>query len=110
LDAAWRFDGMPPSFHRDWVRVAAEEAFHFSLLREHLSSLGHSYGDFPAHDNLWVMCDKTREDIVARMAPSTANAESARPGRDAADPGEAAQGRNAGSAAGCGHPGRHPAR
>lgn len=68
LDAAWRFDGMPPGFHLDWVRVAAEEAHHFSLLREHLSSLGHGYGDFPAHDNLWAMCEKTRSDIVARMA------------------------------------------
>jgi uncharacterized ferritin-like protein (DUF455 family) len=68
LDAAWRFDGMPREFHLDWVRVAAEEAHHFSLLREHLSSLGHGYGDFPAHDNLWAMCEKTRSDIVARMA------------------------------------------
>lgn len=41
LDAAWRFDGMPPAFYRDWVRVAAEEAYHFSLVREHLSSLGY---------------------------------------------------------------------
>jgi uncharacterized ferritin-like protein (DUF455 family) len=68
LDAAWRFDSMPPAFYRDWVNVASEEACHFSLVREHLSSLGHGYGDFPAHDNLWAMCDKTREDIVARMA------------------------------------------
>lgn len=68
LDAAWRFDGMPPQFHVDWVRVAAEEAYHFSLLREHLSSLGHAYGDFAAHDNLWSMCEKTKDDVVARMA------------------------------------------
>ena len=68
LDAAWRFDGMPADFYRNWVRVAAEEAYHFSLLREHLSSLGHAYGDFPAHDNLWAMCEKTSGDIVARMA------------------------------------------
>ena len=68
LDAAWRFDGMPPEFHRDWVRVAGEEACHFSLLREHLSSLGHAYGDFAAHDNLWSMCEKTKDDVVARMA------------------------------------------
>jgi uncharacterized ferritin-like protein (DUF455 family) len=68
LDAAWRFDGMPPAFYGDWVRIAAEEAHHFSLLREHLASLGRSYGDFPAHDNLWSMCEKTRDDVVARMA------------------------------------------
>jgi uncharacterized ferritin-like protein (DUF455 family) len=68
LDAVWRFDGMPPKFYADWVRVAAEEAYHFSLLREHLVTLGYAYGDFPAHDNLWTMCERTKDDIVARMA------------------------------------------
>jgi uncharacterized ferritin-like protein (DUF455 family) len=68
LDAVWRFDGMPPQFHRDWTRVAAEEAYHFTLLREHLDALGYAYGDFAAHDNLWSMCEKTKDDVVARMA------------------------------------------
>src|SRR5438128_10521860 len=62
LDAAWRFDGMPRAFHDDWLRVAAEEAFHFTLLRDHLAALGHAYGDFPGHDNLWAMCEKTAGD------------------------------------------------
>jgi uncharacterized ferritin-like protein (DUF455 family) len=68
LDAAWRFEGMPLAFHHDWLRVAAEEAYHFSLLVEHLEALGHRYGDFDAHDGLWAMCEKTAGDIVARMA------------------------------------------
>jgi len=68
LDAAWRFDGMPRDYHLDWVRVAAEEAYHFTLLHEHLASLGHAYGDFPAHDNLWQMCERTQDDVTARMA------------------------------------------
>ena len=68
LDAVWRFAGMPPAFYRDWLRVADEEATHFSLLREHLQSLGHDYGDFPAHHGLWEMCVKTQHDITARMA------------------------------------------
>lgn len=68
LDAIWRFDGMPEAFYRDWSRVAVEEAQHFTLLRDHLRSLGHDYGDFPAHDGLWEMAHKTRHDIVARMA------------------------------------------
>ena len=73
LDAAWRFDDMPDSFYRDWVRVAAEEARHFSLLRAHLQSLEHAgqrwdYGDFPAHDGLWTVCAATSGDVVARMA------------------------------------------
>ena len=37
LDAVWRFAGMPASYYLDWLRVAAEEALHFSLLREHLA-------------------------------------------------------------------------
>ena len=68
LDAAWRFDGMPREYYLDWIRVAAEEALHFTLLREHLASLGHGYGDFPGHDNLWTMVEKTKDDVVARMA------------------------------------------
>ena len=36
LDAVWRFDGMPRDFYLDWMRVAAEEARHFLLLRDHL--------------------------------------------------------------------------
>jgi uncharacterized ferritin-like protein (DUF455 family) len=68
LDAAWRFEGLPREFHHDWLRVAAEEALHFTLLREHLESLGHGYGDFDAHDNLWQMCQRTSGDVVARMA------------------------------------------
>ena len=69
LDAVWRFAGMPEDFYRDWLRVAIEEAYHFSLLHEHLQThFGHRYGDFPAHDGLWAMCEKTRDDITARMA------------------------------------------
>ena len=59
---------MPDAFYQDWLRVAGEEALHFSLLRAHLQTLGFDYGDFDAHDGLWSMCDKTRDDIVARMA------------------------------------------
>ena len=32
LDAAWRFGGLPPAYHLDWLRVASEEAPHFTLL------------------------------------------------------------------------------
>jgi uncharacterized ferritin-like protein (DUF455 family) len=68
LDAVWRFAGMPPTYYRDWLQVAAEEAHHFSLLAEHLATLGHAYGDFPAHDGLWAMTERTACDITARMA------------------------------------------
>jgi uncharacterized ferritin-like protein (DUF455 family) len=68
LDALWRFPGMPLDFYRQWLQVAHEEAMHFGLLREHLATLGHAYGDFPAHNGLWEMCVKTQHDITARMA------------------------------------------
>lgn len=73
LDAAWRFDGMPDAYYRDWVRVAGEEALHFQLLRDLLQELADGeqrwdYGDFPAHDGLWTVCAATAVDVVARMA------------------------------------------
>jgi uncharacterized ferritin-like protein (DUF455 family) len=68
LDALWRFPDMPPEYYADWLRVSKEEAGHFSMLTGHLRLLGYQYGDFPAHDSLWEMVDKTRGDIVARMA------------------------------------------
>jgi uncharacterized ferritin-like protein (DUF455 family) len=68
LDAIWRFAGMPADYYRDWLRVAGEEALHFTLLTGHLATLGHAYGDFDAHDGLWAMTERTAGDIVARMA------------------------------------------
>lgn len=68
LDAAWRFPGLPEAYYRDWLRVASEEALHFSLLRAHLQTLGHDYGDFDAHDGLWLMTQRTAHDGLARMA------------------------------------------
>ena len=68
LDALWRFPGMPAAYYTDWLRVAEEEATHFSMLSAHLQLLGYQYGDFTAHDSLWEMVEKTRGDIVARMA------------------------------------------
>lgn len=68
LDAVWRFQQLPDDFYRDWIGVAAEEAEHFTLLREHLVSIGGDYGDFPAHNGLWDMAEKTAADLLARMA------------------------------------------
>ena len=68
LDAIWRFPRMPAAYYADWLQVAAEEALHFSLLRDHLRTLGFGYGDFSAHNSLWDMAEKTRDDILARIA------------------------------------------
>jgi len=68
LDLVWRFRGLPDAFYRDWWQVAVEEARHFQLLHTHLKSLGYAYGDFPAHDGLWEMARRTRDDVLARLA------------------------------------------
>jgi uncharacterized ferritin-like protein (DUF455 family) len=68
LDAIWRFPAMPEQYYRDWAKVAKEEAYHFTLLQNHLKSIAYTYGSFPAHTGLWAMCEKTKDDIVARMA------------------------------------------
>jgi uncharacterized ferritin-like protein (DUF455 family) len=68
LDLCWRFPGMPEAFYRDWLRIAQEEATHFTLLREHLLSLGFDYGDFDAHNALWDMAERTKHDLLARIA------------------------------------------
>jgi len=67
-DAVYRFRGLPRSYYSDWVGVAGEEAYHFTLIRQHLRSLGHDYGDLPAHNGLWQMAIDTRHDPLLRMA------------------------------------------
>ena len=68
LDAIWRFAGLPPKYYQDWLLVAYEESTHFELLQDLLAQMGHTYGDFAAHDGLWSMCEKTAADVLARMA------------------------------------------
>ena len=68
LDVLWRFAGMPEAFYLDWWRVAQEEALHFDLLQSHLSDMGFAYGDLPAHDGLWDMAERTKGDLLARLA------------------------------------------
>jgi uncharacterized ferritin-like protein (DUF455 family) len=68
LDAVYRFQGLPNDYYADWLRIAAEEVLHFRLLRDHLGSLGHGYGDFPAHGGLWQTAMLTAHDPLARMA------------------------------------------
>lgn len=68
LDVIWRYSDMPDSFYGDWLCVAYEEVLHFELLTERLHAMGYAYGDFPAHDGLWDMAERTKDDVVARLA------------------------------------------
>ena len=58
----------PDNFIDDWIKVGADEAKHFLLLRERLQSLGSDYGDFPAHDGLWEAALDTKDSLSARLA------------------------------------------
>jgi len=68
LDAVYRFRGLPTEYYSDWLRVAKEEAYHFSLISEHLKTLGYQYGDFAGHNGLWEMAIETDHDVLVRMA------------------------------------------
>ncbi|HSO46934.1 MAG TPA: ferritin-like domain-containing protein [Rhizobiaceae bacterium] len=70
LDIVARFASVqvPRSFFDGWMMVAAEEAKHFTLLRNRLRSLGADYGDLPAHDGLWAAAQETDHDLTARLA------------------------------------------
>lgn len=68
LDAAYRFRLLSEEFTRDWVRIAAEEAKHFQLMRQRLQATGYDYGDLSAHNHLWDMAYKTAFDPLLRMA------------------------------------------
>ncbi len=68
LDAICRFSGMPQKYYVDWLKVAAEEAYHFNLLRQHLINNNYDYGYFPVHNGLWKMAEDTAYDPMVRMA------------------------------------------
>ncbi|NJM51210.1 MAG: ferritin-like domain-containing protein [Sphingomonadales bacterium] len=69
FDLIGRFGGQfSPEFTSDWMRVGAEEAMHFALLARRLEQCGSYYGALPAHAGLWEAADKTRDDVLARLA------------------------------------------
>ncbi|HEY1058982.1 MAG TPA: ferritin-like domain-containing protein [Limnobacter sp.] len=68
LDIMVRFAGQPAEFYRDWLQVAREEAYHHTLLCKRMADYGVAYGDYPAHDGLWQMAEKTSDSLMARLA------------------------------------------
>ena len=68
LDAVCRFRDMPGQYYLDWVSVAEDEAGHFQLLQKRLGQLNRQYGDYPAHNGLWEMAEKTVDSCLVRMA------------------------------------------
>ncbi len=69
LDHAHRFADMPDQYYADWLRVASEEALHFSLLRARLrGEHGIDYGHLPVHAGQWAMAERSGHDVLVRMA------------------------------------------
>lgn len=67
-DAVYRFRDMPDEFYADFVKVASDEARHFTMLSRRLQEMDMKYGDFEAHNGLWEMAEKTAHSCLARMA------------------------------------------
>ncbi len=86
LDAVWRFPSMPDAFYRDWFKVAAEEARHFSLLSRASGGIRPSIRRFSrARRPVGNGRAHARRRARAHGARA-AHAGSARAGRIAADP------------------------
>jgi uncharacterized ferritin-like protein (DUF455 family) len=67
-DAVHRFQQMPEEYYSDWIQVALDEVNHFRLLQKRLHSCGYEYGDFPGHNGLWKLAQRTAHDPLVRMA------------------------------------------
>ncbi|OTB02015.1 hypothetical protein M426DRAFT_322977 [Hypoxylon sp. CI-4A] len=59
---------LPRTFFYDWLKVANDEAKHFSLLRARLEELGSHFGALPVHHGLWESAQRTAHDLRARIS------------------------------------------
>lgn len=55
-------------FFADFAHVADDESRHFSWCSQRLAELGFKYGDMPAHNLLWRECEKSSDNVAARLA------------------------------------------
>ncbi|WND02276.1 ferritin-like domain-containing protein [Temperatibacter marinus] len=69
LDIVGRFGHlMPKAFTDDWLKVADDEARHFTMINDRLCYFNSFYGALPAHDGLWESSMATAHDLAARLA------------------------------------------
>lgn len=59
---------LPRTFYYDWLKVANDEAKHFSLLRSRLEELGSYFGALSVHHGLWESAEMTKDDLRARIS------------------------------------------
>ncbi|KAA8526311.1 hypothetical protein F0562_008486 [Nyssa sinensis] len=55
-------------FFADFAHVADDESRHFAWCSQRLAELGFRYGDMPAHNLLWRECEKSADNVTARLA------------------------------------------
>ncbi|KAK4053771.1 hypothetical protein OIV83_001427 [Microbotryomycetes sp. JL201] len=60
-------DKLPMSFFADFLKVAEDEAKHFSILRKRMLELGTTFGDLPVHHGLWESARETQT-LFSRLA------------------------------------------
>lgn len=58
---------LPRAFFHDWLKVANDEAKHFSFLRSRLEEMGTYFGALPVHHGLWDSATATAHDLRARI-------------------------------------------
>jgi len=58
---------LPKEFYDDFVKVAQDEAKHYTMLKERLEMLGGQYGDFEAHSGLWQSALQTADSLINRL-------------------------------------------
>ena len=73
IDLGWdiiiRFgEFMPKEFSEEFMKLAADEARHFTLLENRLQELGSYFGALKVHGSLWDSALETRDDVLARLA------------------------------------------
>ncbi|KAI9934523.1 hypothetical protein ASPWEDRAFT_116802 [Aspergillus wentii DTO 134E9] len=59
---------LPRTFFHDWLKVAADEAKHFSILRARIEEMGSHFGSLPVHHGLWLSATETAHDIRSRIS------------------------------------------
>ncbi|KAJ1023110.1 hypothetical protein NDA16_003263 [Ustilago loliicola] len=59
---------MPLQFFSDFVKVAEDEAKHFSLLTKRLEEMGSYFGALPVHHGLWDSAMETAHSLTARLS------------------------------------------
>ena len=62
------FQLLPRAFFHDWLKVASDEAKHFSLLRTRIEEMGSHFGALPVHHSLWLSAMETAHDLRARIS------------------------------------------